>query len=79
MYGLPVLRSVVLLTVLQVIVAEYSATLGLADEVRVPLNGDHLSIVRYASKEDNNYRIVSGTLRGLVQAAINKQARSLPQ
>jgi hypothetical protein len=66
------------LTVLQVIVPEFSATLGFAAEVRVPLNGDHFSIVKYASKEDNNYRIVSGTLAGLVRAALNKKGECSP-
>lgn len=51
---------------------EFSATLGIAEEIRVPLNGDHSTIVKYSSEEDNNYRVVSKTLAGLVQAARNK-------
>ena len=50
-------------------VPELSATLGFGGEVRLPLNGDHSTIVKYSSEEHNNYRVVSKTLAGLVQAA----------
>jgi len=54
------------------VVPEVSATLGFGGEVRLPLNGDHSTIVKYSSEEHNNYRVVSRTLAGLVQAARNK-------
>jgi len=54
------------------VVPEGSATLGFGGEVRLPLNGDHSTIVKYSSEEHNNYRVVSRTLAGLVQAAQNK-------
>ena len=63
----------VLTFVNQVVVPEYSATLGFPEEIRVALNGDHTSIVTYSSKEDNNYRVVSRTLVGMVRDARNKE------
>jgi hypothetical protein len=56
----------------QVVVPEYSATLGFRGEIRVPLNGDHLGIVKYSSRDDNNYRVVSKTLVGMVSLARRK-------
>lgn len=44
------------------IIPEFSATLGFAGEVRVSLNWDHSTIVKYVSDQDNNYRVVSELL-----------------
>jgi len=55
-----------------VVVPEHSATLEFCGEIRLPLNGDHIRIVKFASEEDNNYRVISRTLAGMVQAARNK-------
>lgn len=44
-----------------------SATLGYSHEIRVALNGDHSSIVKYSSDEDSNYHMVSEHLALLVQ------------
>jgi hypothetical protein len=56
----------------QIIVPEFSATLGYAGEIRVPLNGDHMSIMKYSSSGDNNYRVVSGTLAALMAEVKSK-------
>ena len=55
---------------------EFSATLGFRGEVRVPLNGDHSTIVKYVSEQDNNYRVVSRTLSNLVRDARNKKPQT---
>ncbi|KAL4899128.1 hypothetical protein BDW74DRAFT_163919 [Aspergillus multicolor] len=49
---------------LGIIVEKKSATLGLPDsrELTVALLGDHESICRYASEEDDNYKHVSGLI-----------------
>jgi len=53
----------------QVIVNQDSAVLGIPGATRQPLNGDHLSIVKYASKEAPNYVIVSKILVSLIKKA----------
>ena len=55
---------------------EFSATLGFAGEVKVPLDGDHSKIVKYGSEQDNNYRVVSRTLANLVRDALKKQPQT---
>jgi hypothetical protein len=50
-----------------------SATLGFANEIRVSLNGDHLAIVKFASREDSNYRSVSRTIANLVRISRDKE------
>jgi hypothetical protein len=52
-------------------VPDHSATLGLADEIRVPLNGNHSTIVKYSSEQDNNFRLVSRTITRLIRDARN--------
>ena len=51
----------------QVIVPKYSATLGFPDEKISPLNGNHLEIAKYSSKQDNNFIRVSKHIARLVQ------------
>jgi hypothetical protein len=58
-------------------VEKYSATLGYKDEVRVSLNGDHSSIVKYKSKEDSNYCLVSNHLALMVHEAAKKASTQL--
>jgi hypothetical protein len=56
------------------VVPEYSATLGLPGEIRIPLDGNHSTIVKYVSEEDNNFRRVSRNIAGLVRASrINEE------
>jgi hypothetical protein len=64
---------VIIISEIEITVPKFSATLGFQGEIRVPLNGDHSTIVKYASKTDNNYRVVSRTLAGLIQDARNKE------
>jgi hypothetical protein len=54
------------------VVPEFSATLGFAGEIRVALDGDHSTIVKYASEEDNNFRRVSRNIAGLVRDSRTK-------
>ncbi len=54
-------------------VPEHSATLGFGGELRVPLNGDHMAIVKYMSEYDNNYRVVSRIIANLVQETHNEE------
>jgi len=49
------------------VVPESSATLSLPGEIRVPLNGNHLTIVKYSSEQDHNFQIVSKTIIRLIQ------------
>jgi hypothetical protein len=55
-------------------VEQDSATLGYSHEVRVALNGDHSSIVKYCSNEDSNYRMVSEHLALLVREYTARKA-----
>lgn len=50
----------------KMIVPEHSATLGYPKEIRHGLNGDHIGIAKYLSKNDPNYLTVSGELQELV-------------
>jgi hypothetical protein len=50
----------------KMIVPESSATLGYPAEVRVGLDGDHLTIAKYGSKRESNFVIVVNTLHKLV-------------
>jgi len=50
----------------QVIVPEFSATLGFPGERCVPLNGNHLEIAKCVSDEDNNYNLLADELEALV-------------
>ena len=45
--------------------------LGIAGEIKVPLNGDHSTIVKYASENDNEFQVVSGTIANVVRAMRN--------
>jgi len=58
----------------QAVVPENSATLRLTGEIRVSLDGDHLSVVKYASiKEDHNYKNGSKDLVDMIEK--EKKAR----
>ena len=51
---------------------EGSATLGFPREIRRALDGDHSTIVKYSSEQDNNFQVVSRTIAGLIRDAITK-------
>jgi len=51
------------------VVPEYSATLGFAGELRIALDGNHSTIVKYASEQDNNFRRLSGNIAALIRNA----------
>ncbi|KAL4929570.1 uncharacterized protein BDV17DRAFT_298019 [Aspergillus undulatus] len=59
---------------LGIIVEKKSATFGLPDsrELTVALLGDHESICRYMSEEDDNYKHVSGLISRLAAIAMNE-------
>lgn len=44
-----------------------SATLGFAGEIRVHLDGNHSTIVKYSSEQDHNFQVVSRTIVGLIR------------
>jgi len=48
------------------VVPEYSATLEYPREIRVGLNGNHLTIAKYSSKRQTNFVNVVTTLHKLV-------------
>jgi len=48
------------------IVPERSATLGYPKEIRHGLDGDHIGIAKYSSKDDPNYLTVSTELHELI-------------
>ena len=54
------------------IVPMRSATLGYPQEIRHGLNGDHLTIAKYKSKNDPNYVTVSEELKTLVKKIVEK-------
>ena len=58
------------------IVPETSATLGYPKEVRHGLNGDHLGIAKYRSKNDPNYGTVSTELQKLVSKIVKEATAS---
>jgi hypothetical protein len=58
------------------IVPKKSATLGYPKEARHGLNGDHLSIAKYSSKDDPNFQTVTIELQKLV-AKIVEEAETL--
>jgi hypothetical protein len=47
---------------IQLVVPESSAVIGFSGERSSALNGNHLEIVKYSSKEDNNYIRVAGNI-----------------
>jgi hypothetical protein len=51
------------------IVQQDSAFLGFPNEIRNPLDGDHLSIVKFESERDSRYSQVIGDLKELVKLA----------
>jgi len=53
-------------------VPEVSATLGFPREIRRALDGDHSTIVKYSSEQDNNFQVVSKTIAGLIRDAVIK-------
>jgi hypothetical protein len=42
---------------------------GVADAEPIVIHADHINMVKFASKEDNGYRTVSGHLRIMAQNA----------
>jgi hypothetical protein len=48
------------------VVPEYSATLEYPGELRVGLNGDHLTIAKYRSIRDPNFVKIANALRKIV-------------
>ena len=54
------------------IVPEYSATLEYPREIRVGLNGNHLTIAKYSSKRQTNFVNVVTTLHKLVTEISNE-------
>jgi hypothetical protein len=60
-----------------IIVPRYSAEMGLPDERCVPLNGNHLEIAKYLSREDNNFKTVAGRITVLIQSIEGRQASEL--
>jgi len=46
-----------------------SGTLGFPGERTAPLNGDHLQIAKYSSRNDDNYIKVAGNIKRLVKKA----------
>ena len=60
------------------IVPEYYATLEYPGEVRVGLNGDHLTIAKYRSNRDPNFIKIATKLRKIV-ADIQVNDSNVPQ
>jgi hypothetical protein len=58
------------------IVPKKSATLGYPKEVTHGLNGDHLTIAKYSSKNDPNFLTITTELQKLV-AKIVEEAEAL--
>jgi hypothetical protein len=56
------------------VVPQDSATLGYPSEGRYPLNGDHLTIVKFGSKEDGNYRTILSELQELVRELASRSS-----
>jgi hypothetical protein len=44
---------------------------GAADAEPIVIHTDHINMVKFASKEDNGYRTISGHLRIMAQSATN--------
>ena len=53
------------------IVPKDSAIIGLNEERISPLNGNHLEIVKFYSKEDDNFIRVAGNLSRLSNSIVN--------
>lgn len=64
------------------IVPEFSATLEYPGEIRVGMNGDHLTIAKYSSKREPNFIKIVTKLRkivtGLQVSATNAPESSTP-
>lgn len=60
----------------QVIVPKDSATLGLPREKVSALNGNHMEIAKYSSKQDDNFIRVSGNIARLVDKVAVSQHRN---
>jgi len=61
------------------IVPSTSATLGYPKEIRHGLNGDHIGITKYKSKNDPNYVTVSTELQKLVSEIVKEAADAPPE
>lgn len=55
---------------IQLIVPKESAVIGVSGEISSSLNGNHLEIVKFLSKEDDNYITVAGNLSVLMRKVI---------
>jgi uncharacterized protein (UPF0333 family) len=47
--------------------------LGLPGEKISALNGNHLEIAKFSSKDDNNYKMVAGNIVKIVKAEAEKK------
>jgi hypothetical protein len=56
------------------IVPKASATLGYPKEIRHGLNGDHIGIAKYSSKNDPNFVTVCTELQKLVSKIVKEAA-----
>lgn len=59
------------------VVPESSATLEYPGEIRVGLNGNHLTIAKYGSKNETNFATVATTLHKLI-GEISREAEAEP-
>lgn len=54
------------------IVDDFSSIIGDAAEGKEGIDANHIDMCRFASRDDNGYKKVSGEIRRLVNAAPNK-------
>lgn len=54
---------------MQVVPRESAVVPGAADAEPIVIHADHVNMVKFASEEDNGYKIVSGHLRIMAQSA----------
>jgi len=53
---------------LQIVVPKTSATLEYSGAINTPLNGNHIEIVKYSSKKDDNVISVAGNIAILAKS-----------
>jgi hypothetical protein len=61
----------------RMVVPKFSATLEYPGEIRVGLNGNHLTIAKYSSKREPNFVTIATTLQKLVTDIVD-EAQALP-
>ena len=44
------------------VVEEQSSILGLRDEIKIPIEADHMAMCRFSSRNDPGYELVSGNI-----------------